>query len=256
MTIDRYFANARQIGFARRFTCGADRPHERRRTGQRPGPVRRSRRRCAGNVFMAGGLWLCLLPVLAGAAGGQIEYRFLWDQGNAIMASAETPEAFLRASETYRQLLREGARNGPLLYNYGTALLQAQHYEHATAALLRAERYLGTTPDIRKNLVLSAAAGSEIQPSLAWYRLLLFWHYGLPGTTRITVVAAAFSLFWIALCIRTLGFSATARHAMILSMLVLMLFGSSIAVTVHSEARDHDQLLTRDAQPGLLREND
>jgi hypothetical protein len=182
----------------------------------------------------------------------QIEHRFLWDQANTLMASAESPDVFLRAAEVYRQLLLEDVRNGPLLYNYGTALLQAEHFEDATHAFLRAERYLGTTPEIRRSLALSTAAGSELRPALPWYRLLLFWHYGLPGTVRLTVVAAAFSLFWIALGIRTLGLHTAVRHVMILALLVFMLFGSSVAVTLYSETRDHNRLLSMESRTGPM----
>jgi hypothetical protein len=166
------------------------------------------------------------------------------------MASAESRTGFLRAAEAYRTLLVQGVSNGPLLYNYGAALLQAERYEEARHAFVRAERHLGTTPEIRRSLVISSAAGSSVPASLPWYRLPLFWHYGLPGSIRITVAAAAFSLFWVALAIRNLGFKDSARHVVILSLLVLMLFGSSVAVTLHSEARDQDRLLTLEESPG------
>ncbi|MDA0991725.1 MAG: hypothetical protein O3A51_13365, partial [Verrucomicrobia bacterium] len=73
--------------------------------------------------------------------------QFLWQEANAALAHAQQPEAFAHAADRYEQLIQRGARNGPLFYNYGLALLNAGKPDLAARALLRAERYAGTNPE-------------------------------------------------------------------------------------------------------------
>ncbi len=186
---------------------------------------------------------LALVALPAARAADRLERQFLWDEANTQMGTAQTADDFLRAARTYGRLVEAGARNGPLFHNLGAALVKAGRYEQATPVLLRAERYMGNTPDLRQNLLVAAARGqADALPSLPWYRPLLFWHYGLATRTRFLVAAAAFSLAWLAVAFRLLGWQAGARPLLATALVVLVLFGSSTLTSLHQEA----------AQPPLL----
>jgi len=174
-------------------------------------------------------------------ASNEAERRFIWAEANAKMAAARTPQEFAAAADTYRRLESLGVRNGPLFYNLGTALLKAGKYEEAEAALLRAERYLGTTEDIERNLLLALQKGQAgVTARLPWYRPLLFWHYGLGMTVRVRIAAGAFSVFWFALLLRrmNLGERALVNTLSALAVLVVILFSSSVASSVYQEHRE------------------
>jgi hypothetical protein len=173
----------------------------------------------------------------ASLAGVPLEHRFMWDEANAQMAVARAPADFLRAAGTYSKLAETGVRNGPLFYNLGTAFLQGGRYEDAQTFLLRAERYMGHDPDIRQNLRLAMAGGKKnVTMALPWYRFPLFWHYGIPGPARLTIAVWAFFCCWMALILGALGARLAARRLLILSVAVLILFGSSILTSLHEEA--------------------
>jgi hypothetical protein len=178
-----------------------------------------------------------------------LERQFIWKEANARMASARTPADFLRAAETYRRLVDSGVRNGPLFYDLGTAFLQAGQYEKAEASLLRAERYMGSDPDIQRNLLLALAKGKKnIPTALPWYRFPLFWHYGIPGPIRMTIAVCAFFCCWIALILGALGVGRPAKHLLIVALAVCVLFGSSILTSMHQETAS--QTTMSDRQPG------
>jgi len=185
-------------------------------------------------------LSLVAFLALSGAtsfAGVSLEHQFMWDEANAQMTTARLPADFLRAAETYGKLAEMGVRNGPLFYNLGTALLKGGRYEDAQTFLLRAERYMGHDPDIRQNLRLAMARGkNNVMVALPWYRFPLFWHYGLPGSVRLTIAVCAFFCCWLALVLGALGPRRAARRILILAIGVLILFGSSILTSLHEES--------------------
>lgn len=183
-----------------------------------------------------------LAVVLLGARGGLAadlaERQFMWNEGNARASSARTPREFATAADAYRRLVASGAENGLLFYNLGTVSLKAGRYDEAAAALLRAERYLGATPDIERNLTLALAAAQRGVPAaLPWYRLILFWHYGLPASQRVTVAAVAFSGIWLALALRVAGRARACTSLLAISLIVFMLFGSSALTSLQEEAK-------------------
>jgi len=131
--------------------------------------------------------------------------HFLWEQANARMANAHTPEDFLETARTYNRLASGGVRNGPLFYNLGTALLLAGDGENAAAAFRRAERYLGSTPELRVNL-RQALARQLGQPDadLPWDHIVFFWHYDEPLRVRALAALCGWLLLWLALLLRLL----------------------------------------------------
>jgi hypothetical protein len=115
--------------------------------------------------------------------------------------------------------------------------------------LLRAERYLGHTWDVRRNLSLALAAGrKDAAPTLPWHRFLLFWHYGLDTGTRITLATLSFILVWIALFLRSLGPRRLAQSLLVAAVAGLVFFGSSAATSLIREASPHLPPITRSTQ--------
>lgn len=193
------------------------------------------------NAARLAGKPVLLAVLLAGAASARAmdasERAFIWNEGNARMAAADSPEAYRQTAQTYQKLVDAGVRNGPLFYNLGTALLQAGQYDRAIDALARAERFLGRQPDIRRNLSIAMdrkqkTAGIE----WPWYRIPLFWHFDLSTATRTFITASAFTLFWLALILRRLGIKRATGAAATLALLAFVAFGSSVATSAHQEA--------------------
>jgi tetratricopeptide (TPR) repeat protein len=180
-----------------------------------------------------------LLAPRGARAGGDAERGFLWEEANSLLAVAQTEEECLRAAETYARLVEAGARNAPLFYNLGTALLTAGRHEDALAALRRAERYSGSNPEIRRNMLLAVAGrdGTE-HPALPWTRSFLFWHYDLGLAARLSIAVVAFAGIWIALLLRALRASRVSSALLSLSLVALCAFGSSAAASLHQEYRD------------------
>ena len=165
------------------------------------------------------------------------ERVFIWNEAHARMAAARTPDAYLRAAQTYQKLVDDGVRNGPLFYNLGTALLQAGQINPAIDAFQRAERFLGAQRDIRQNLKIAMARKANIETAeWPWCRLVLFWHFYLPAATRMMVAAIAFFIFWAALTLRLAGIQRSAVNVvLIMAAITMILFGSSIAISWHQE---------------------
>jgi len=184
-----------------------------------------------------------VIPLCVGSslvlADSDLQRRFLWNEANAKAASAGTEEDFLRAAEAYAELIDSGVRNGPAFYNLGTALLMAKQYDAALTALAKAERYVGRNEDVRQNMrsAIAGKRGTE-RAWLPWFRLPLFWHYGLPASTRTTVAVSAFAAGWVALILRAMGRHRLSRRLLIVSLFVLTAFGFSVVATLYQEASE------------------
>ncbi|MBM4149824.1 MAG: hypothetical protein FJ224_12405 [Lentisphaerae bacterium] len=180
-----------------------------------------------------------LLAAGSAALGGDMNARrFSWEEAQARMMSARTREDFDAAFEAYSRVAADGAGNGTLFYNAGSALLKAGRAGESIECLLRSERYSGSTPELRRNLALAAQALEEDgKPGLPWYRPLLFWHYGIPTRIRISIALAAFSGVWLAAALRRAGLPAAARTVRAASAVLLVVFGSSSLGTIHAESR-------------------
>jgi tetratricopeptide (TPR) repeat protein len=181
-------------------------------------------------------LLLLFASAPAGLALDASERNFIWNEANALMAAAKVPEDYRHAAQTYQKLVDAGARNGPLFFNLGTALLQAGQYDAALDALARAERYLGAQPDIRRNMSIALARKQKTHGvNWPWYRLLLFWHFNLKGAVRLAVAVISFALFWLALTLPHLGLRRGMQTLAILTGLVCIAFGSSATTTAYQE---------------------
>lgn len=189
---------------------------------------------------------LLAVPLAARAARPATDANlFLWNQANARMANAASPQDFEEAVTLYRRLLDRGVRNAPLFQNYGTALLLSEAPEAALDAFLRAERCGGSTADLRRNLEVALTArqnGSGNGPpdlqaaSLPWTRVPLFWHYTIPLRHRLRIVLLLHGTLWLAVLLRIFRLRDTARGLAVASLAGLFLFGSSLLVSLHQDA--------------------
>jgi hypothetical protein len=186
---------------------------------------------------------------------------FTWERANQAMAGAHTSEDFLGAARLYNELVRDGARSGPLFFNLGTALLMAGDARNAEAALVRAERALGATPEIRANLRLAIAARTG-QPDapLPPSRIFLAWHYHFSRGLRIWLLLAGWALFWCGLALRLVTpppagrLRTVSRRRAFANLLagwggaLLLVYGGSVAFTAIQEAHDsrfwHERVFT------------
>lgn len=185
---------------------------------------------------------LGLLTALAAGAMSQDEAAFLWEEANNRVAGSQTPEEFQAAAKTYRELAGGGVRNGHVFYNLGTAETLAHDYESAVQSLLRAERYMGSSPEIRQNLLLALEGGSKEAGetvNLPWYRPLLFWHFGLATQTRVTIALSAFAAFWVLMSLRVLGIRRGITQLTVIAGAVAIVFGSSAVTSLHQDAQSH-----------------
>ena len=176
------------------------------------------------------------------------ERGFVWDEAVAELGTAHTPAEFLAAAATCQKLADLGVRNATLFYNQGTALLLAGKPEDAVAVLLRAERYGGSTPDVRRNLAIAQAKKDGLTvPEVSWLRLVLAWHYRLDCATRTTLASLAFSGLWIAGALWLAGARRTGKTVMILTAIVFALTASSVLATLHQESHiERPKSLTND----------
>jgi hypothetical protein len=190
-------------------------------------------------LFLAGGV---------SARGDEISRAFLWDQANAGMAVARTRQDFLDATRVYDRLVRDGVRNGSLFFNLGTALLLAGDGNNAVAAFERAERYLGSTADVRVNLRLALAArAGQPDAELPWIRVACFWHFDHSMHARLMIALLGWSLFWLGLLVRLLRperavaastpdpFRAAAGPLLAIGAVAALAFGTSAVVSLVQE---------------------
>ncbi len=188
-------------------------------------------------------LFLILLAMPFSASGRltgkSSEHEFMWKKANAQMASALTEPDFLAAAQSYRDLISAGVKNGHIFYNLGTACLMAGQYTDAKTSLLRAERYMGTSWEIKRNMHLSLSRNNSIDISLPWYRVPFFWHYRLSASARTIIAIISFNIFWLAFALRIFN---TIRHVhaqvMTIAIILFVIFGSSSLTSIHMESMD------------------
>lgn len=183
------------------------------------------------------GIFVLLAIAAVARAGPAPEREFLWEEASAQLASAQTPDEFRHAAETYATLIEQGVRNGPLYYNLGTALILADEPDAGLRALRRAERYAGSNWDIRRNMRLATAIKTDDpEATLPWLRVVLFWHYGLSTADRTIVAVIAYAVVWLLLIRRR--FTGTVGARFLTALVVLAVFGSSVLASLHQEATD------------------
>ncbi len=179
----------------------------------------------------------CIIAMSNAYADNTGENRFIWNEANSLMSNARNKDDFLRAANAYNKLLKRDVRNAPLLYNMGTALMMADQHEHAATFLKRAERYSGTTWEIKRNLQLAQAKGdnSKLLP-LSWHRHPMFWHYLVPLSTRMNIAVYSFAIFWLTIILSKAGCKKSLRAITVLALAALILFGSSATTSIHQES--------------------
>ncbi|MDD5707089.1 MAG: BatD family protein [Kiritimatiellae bacterium] len=196
---------------------------------------------------------LLAVTLLAGGAAraDSISDDFLWERANQAMSAATNATGFLEAARLYHKLAIGSGGSGPVFFNLSSALLLAGDPVNAEAALVRAERYLGATPEVRTNWRLAIAArtrqpDAQLPPS----RLLFAWHYGLSLNLRVWLALSGWLLFWAGLLLRMYTRPQRRRHGEPTSTrafagllawsgcLIALLYGVSVALTLLQERHD------------------
>jgi hypothetical protein len=191
-------------------------------------------------MYRTGLVWLLTLAAVHTSLAVSGEDRFRWNEANARLANARAPAQYREAAALFAKMVDSGIRNGPLFYNLGTALLKAGEYDAAESSLLRAERYMGADPAIERNLLLAAGRGKpDPRAGMQWYRPLLFWHYEIPGPTRVAIAVSAFAVCWLALILRLVGAKIMGRHLLVIGILALCIFGTSAVASMMQEHHDN-----------------
>lgn len=186
-------------------------------------------------IFIA----ILLLTTVANTASAQPTKNMEFESQLATtqLLSAKKPAQFDNAANTLKRIIDSGIRNAPLFYNYGTALLMADKPQAALNAFIRAERYSGTTWELKRNMLIAIGKMDDkiTDPTLPWYRIPLFWHYGISARKRLTVACAAFLVMWIALLLNKTRFIKSRRIIFSIAIVILIIFGTSTITTLYEE---------------------
>lgn len=169
--------------------------------------------------------------------------QFLWEQANTQAASASKPEDYAKAAATYDRLVAEGVITAPLLMNLGGVQVLAGDTAKAVSNFSRAERYVGTTPEIRQGLLaaFSKQTGQQ-QKELPWIRSALFWHFSLPCQMRTRIALAGWLFFWGGLLVRRVlnhrkihALESLSETGMFVGGITTLIFAASVISTVLQE---------------------
>jgi hypothetical protein len=193
-------------------------------------------------AFMLAALLTAATAISAPDSAAQFESQLAMSH----LIKAQKPQQFEESAAALKHIIDRGIRNAPLFYNYGTAMLMANHPQEALNAFIRAERYSGTTWEIKRNMLLATEKLDEdsITPRLPWYRIPLFWHYGLAGRTRLTIASTAFLLLWLTPLIISNRKKDARRIIFGSALVILILFGSSAATTIYQEHHINQMVLS------------
>ena len=195
---------------------------------------------------------LALTCIIAadGAVADDSLRDFLWNRAAAQTMRAADSNDFASVAATYRRLLDDGARNGPLFYNLANSLLLAGDIAGAKSAFLRAERYDGSSFATRTGIAcIEAIERGASTMEMPWTRVAFFWHYMLPCRIRFAVAAGGWLLFWLSLSLgatslgRRLG--PCVRVLLFVAVFLLAVFGVSSAVSYVQERIDDSAEVTR-----------
>lgn len=169
--------------------------------------------------------------------------QFLWEQANTQAASATKPEDYAKAAATYNRLLADGVVTAPLLMNLASVQVMAGEGARASALFTRAERYVGTAPEVRQGLLaaLSKQTGQQ-KNELPWIRTALFWHYSLPCQMRTRIALVGWLFFWGGLLVRLImhhrkihALASLSETGMFVGGITTLIFAASVITTVLQE---------------------
>ena len=175
--------------------------------------------------------------LLAGAAIADNVSRFEQRRTHLLLLQARETTDFFLAAEALADQIDHGDRSPTVLYNLGTALLMGEQPALALPILQWAERRGATTWDVRRNmLVAQRMLTQDPTLQLPWIRKLLFWHYRLNISTRITLATTLFALLWVLGTLRWLWKRPT--HGMLSTLTLLALLGASVIASLYAELQN------------------
>lgn len=169
----------------------------------------------------------------------------LFEAGNALLE--ENPG---RAAELYadallhfeRAVFEGGVSNGKLYYNIGNTYYRLGDIGRAILNYRRSMQLMPRDANLLKNLDYARSNRVDTIEETANRKalaMLLFWHYGLPFWTRLTVFSICFGLFWICAALKVI-FKGRAFFwiLIIIAMPASIFLGSVVADTVGRPGQD------------------
>ena len=135
------------------------------------------------------------------------EAQAAYDRGAALLADKpdEAKAAFATAAQRYQLLIDAGVSNGYLYQNLATASLEAGDVGRAIGNYLEAQRLLGATPELRRDLAYARALRDGVEnPREAatqdegWRTWASDINATVPLRDRARTAAAVWALLWIA----------------------------------------------------------
>ena len=169
--------------------------------------------------------------------------QFLWEQANTQAASATKAEDYAKAAATYNRLLADGVVTAPLLMNLASVQVMTGEGAQAVALFTRAERYVGTTPEVRQGLLAAFSNQTGQQKNeLPWIRTALFWHYSIPCQMRTRIALVGWLFFWGGLLVRLImrhrkihALASMYETGMFVGGITALIFAASVITTVLQE---------------------
>jgi hypothetical protein len=178
-------------------------------------------------------LLLCpLLPLQANDVG-----EFEKKRSNQLILEGQETKDFLIAADALAARVSLGSRDPIILYNLGTALLMAEQPVLALPILQWSERRGAPAWNVRRNILVAQRMISQNPAQqLSWIRKLLFWHYGISVSTRISILLTLFTMIWIASTMRWLW--KWPIRMMPLLYILLSFIAISVAASLYAEYQD------------------
>ncbi|HWB20499.1 MAG TPA: hypothetical protein VG711_09385 [Phycisphaerales bacterium] len=151
------------------------------------------------------------------------------DQGDAAKKSFES------AAQRFQLLVDDGVVNGPVLFDLGTAYMQAGDLGKAILNYKRAERLMGSDEHLHTNLEYARSqCRTQVQASAegAIGGVLRRWHERFSLWTRLVVFGGAYLCFWGALMVRMKRRGRVLGFVLAVALPVWIVSGASAAVDV------------------------
>jgi tetratricopeptide (TPR) repeat protein len=159
--------------------------------------------------------------------------KFIWNDANATMFTANEKKDFKKASDIYTQLVDQDVQNQFIYYNLGISYLLAEQYQNALTAFHKSEQYSGTTPELEACIANAYSKNSKSEVlTLPWYRILLFPHFKISFKFRLLFAGIAYSLIWLGLILKIFKVKIIANRLIIVSVIVFSITATSLTTSI------------------------
>jgi tetratricopeptide (TPR) repeat protein len=178
-------------------------------------------------------------------------------EANALMASnkEEAEKLYAQAALRFEKLIHQrGIKNGQIYYNLGNTYFLLGDLGRAILNYLRAKQYSTKDTNLMQNLSYARSRRVDRMPEFResdLHRTLLFWHYDIPSSLRLSLLAVCYILFWLSLIshLRKSRFPANRVFSFLTALLSLVFAGSLIMQEHHLRQRDVAVIIAPEVMP-------